>query len=139
MTPEQTQFYQEQGYLVVPGLFGLEELAVWLERFEAIVNGDVEPAERMLVMRDVMVAKGAVEAGSQSACPQAHTSSRSAPAAASRKATTQALVHSSRREGEVWLARVSLITWKGTGSVAPLCGSYTPTRSSRSQLAHSSP
>ncbi len=59
MTPEQAQFYQEQGYLVVRGLFGADELAVWLERFEAIVDGRVEPAEHMLVMRDVMVAKGA--------------------------------------------------------------------------------
>ena len=64
MTPEQAQFYQEQGYLVVPGLFGLDELAVWLERFEAIVNGEIEPAERMLVMRDVMVAKGVVNPNS---------------------------------------------------------------------------
>lgn len=60
MTPEQAQFYQKQGYLVVPRLFGQDELAVWLERFEAIINGEVEPAEHMLVMRDVMVAKGVV-------------------------------------------------------------------------------
>ncbi|MBW2312999.1 MAG: phytanoyl-CoA dioxygenase family protein [Deltaproteobacteria bacterium] len=52
--------YDEQGFLVLRGLFEESELEVWRNRFADIVNGEVEPAEDMLVMRDVMVAKGAV-------------------------------------------------------------------------------
>ena len=63
MTPEQRRFYLEQGYLLLPGFFRSDEIDVWLERFRAIVEGEVAPAEHMLVMRDVMVAKGAVTPG----------------------------------------------------------------------------
>jgi phytanoyl-CoA hydroxylase len=52
--------YDEQGYLVLRGLFSEAELAPWQARFAAIVDGEVAPAEDMLLMRDVMVAKGAV-------------------------------------------------------------------------------
>ncbi len=55
-TPE----YQENGFLLVRGLFSEEELEPWCERLRVVLSGDVAPAERMLVMRDVMVAKGAV-------------------------------------------------------------------------------
>ena len=56
----QRRFYDENGYLLVPGFFAPDELRFCAERFAAIVEGEVEPAEGMLVMRDVMVAKGAV-------------------------------------------------------------------------------
>ncbi len=59
--PEERRHYAEQGYLVVRGLFEPAELEDWKKRFTAIVNGEVEPAPDMLVMRDVMVAKGAVQ------------------------------------------------------------------------------
>jgi len=55
--------YDECGYLILPGLFEEAELAAWRARFAAIVDGSVEPAEGMLVMRDVMVAKGVVRPG----------------------------------------------------------------------------
>ncbi len=65
LTDEQRRLYDERGYLVVRGLFTASELAVWNERFVDIAEGRVEPAEGMLLMRDVMVAKGVVEAKSR--------------------------------------------------------------------------
>jgi phytanoyl-CoA hydroxylase len=61
MNEDQRKKYEEQGFLIVRNLFGPEEIERWNQRFLAIVEGDVEPAEDMLVMRDVMVVKGAVE------------------------------------------------------------------------------
>ncbi|MCZ6463114.1 MAG: phytanoyl-CoA dioxygenase family protein [Proteobacteria bacterium] len=60
ITPDQRSFYDENGYHLVRGLFEESETEVWIERFLAIVQEEVEPAPGMLVMRDVMVAKGAV-------------------------------------------------------------------------------
>ena len=59
-TPEQRQHYDEHGYLLVRGLFEKPELERWVQRFVEIAEGRVAPAPGMLVMRDVMVAKGAV-------------------------------------------------------------------------------
>ncbi len=67
LTGEQRQFYDENGYLVVPGLFDASELALYRQRFSDIVSGAVEAAPEMLLMRDVMVAKGAVAAQSDEA------------------------------------------------------------------------
>ncbi len=53
-------FYDEHGYLLAPGLFDSAELAPWRERFRKVVEGGVPAADGMLVMQDVMVAKGAV-------------------------------------------------------------------------------
>ncbi len=64
LTEEQVGQYREHGYAVVRGLLPAEALEVWAERLEAIVEGRVEPAPGMLVMKDVMVAKGAVKVGS---------------------------------------------------------------------------
>ncbi|HKJ25780.1 MAG TPA: phytanoyl-CoA dioxygenase family protein [Myxococcota bacterium] len=52
--------YESQGFLVLRGLFEESELETWRKRFAAIVDGEIEPPDDMLVMRDVMVAKGAV-------------------------------------------------------------------------------
>jgi phytanoyl-CoA hydroxylase len=60
ITPEQRSFYEAHGYLLLERFFSPTELARCATRFSAIVRGDVAPAEGMLVMRDVMVAKGAV-------------------------------------------------------------------------------
>ena len=59
-TPEQRRQYDEDGYLLVRGLFEKPELERWVQRFVDIAEGRVAPAPGMLVMRDVMVAKGAV-------------------------------------------------------------------------------
>jgi len=61
LTPEQRRQYDEQGFLVIPGFFHDEEVRRWDERFVAVASGEAEPPEGMLVMRDVMVAKGAVK------------------------------------------------------------------------------
>lgn len=52
--------YRDHGYLVVREFFRDEEVAAWVERFLAIVEQRIQPAEGMLVMRDVMVARGVV-------------------------------------------------------------------------------
>ncbi len=61
---EEQAHYWKHGYIVVRGLFDQESLERWKDRLRAIVDGEVEPAEHMLVMKDVMVAKGAVSPAS---------------------------------------------------------------------------
>jgi phytanoyl-CoA hydroxylase len=61
LTDELRRQYEEQGFLLVPGLFDAAERKVLKRRFRDIVDEVVAPAQDMLVMRDVMVAKGAVE------------------------------------------------------------------------------
>ncbi len=53
--------YWEHGYAVVPGLIDTASRQRWLDRLSDIVEGRVEPAEGMLVMKDVMVAKGVIQ------------------------------------------------------------------------------
>jgi len=60
LTPADREHYESQGYLVVPKLFSTGELAAVHEQFLRVVNGETPPAQDMLVMKDVMVAKGAV-------------------------------------------------------------------------------
>ena len=65
VTDAMLESYWKNGFVVVPGLIPQEDLAPWLDRLSDIVEGRVEPAEGMLVMKDVMVAKGAVAPGSR--------------------------------------------------------------------------
>ena len=65
LSTEQREQYEKQGFFVVPKMFRPDELSVWIERLRQIVEGEVEAAERMLVMRDVMIAKGAVTPGTR--------------------------------------------------------------------------
>jgi len=65
ISDEMQRHYWKHGYVVAPGLLEQADLDLWLERLDAIVNGRVPPAEGMLVMRDVMVAKGAVKPGTR--------------------------------------------------------------------------
>jgi phytanoyl-CoA hydroxylase len=60
LSQEQVDHYWEHGYTVLPGALPPADLARWRERLEDIIAGRVEPAKRMLVMRDVMVVRGAV-------------------------------------------------------------------------------
>lgn len=62
LSPEQLARYRTDGYLLVPGLFAGAELAVWLDRLDEIITGAVPRPAHMLVMRDIMVAKGRVQA-----------------------------------------------------------------------------
>ncbi len=58
LSADQRAHYAENGYLLLPGFFAAEELEPWLERFADIASGDASPPRGMLVMQDVMVAKG---------------------------------------------------------------------------------
>ena len=50
--------------MLLRGLLSRTEMAPWLERLAALIRGDAPRAEGMLMMRDVMVAKGVVAPGS---------------------------------------------------------------------------
>jgi phytanoyl-CoA hydroxylase len=67
LSQQDRRLYDERGYHIVRGLFTADELEPWEKRFLSIVNDEVAPAPGMLVMRDVMVAKGAVKPGSSAA------------------------------------------------------------------------
>jgi phytanoyl-CoA hydroxylase len=60
LSDAQLRSYDERGYVLLRKLFGPEDLETWHRRFLGIVSGAVPPAKAMLVMKDVMVAKGAV-------------------------------------------------------------------------------
>ena len=62
MTPEELSHYHEHGFVVQPALFSRDELQVWLDRLGALIRGEAPKSHGMLIMRDVMIAKGAVEA-----------------------------------------------------------------------------
>lgn len=61
MTHEQVEHYWQHGYVVLPGLIEPEFVSRWRDRFDELVGDEGTRPERMLVMRDVMVAKGVVE------------------------------------------------------------------------------
>ena len=61
LSEEQLAHYWEYGYTVAQGLLPAEELERWNTRLQDIIEGRVPAAKRMLVMRDVMIARGAVE------------------------------------------------------------------------------
>jgi phytanoyl-CoA hydroxylase len=65
ITDERLESYWKHGFVVVPGLIPQDDMQPWLRRLSDIVEGRVAPAEGMLVMRDVMVAKGKVKPGSR--------------------------------------------------------------------------
>ena len=65
LTADELGHYAAHGYVVRRGLFTPDELEPFVKRFLAIVNEEVPPAPGMTVMRDVMVAKGAVTPGSR--------------------------------------------------------------------------
>ena len=62
MTPEELSHYHEHGYVVQQALFSKDEIQVWLDRLGAFIRGEAPKSEGMLIMRDVMIAKGVVEA-----------------------------------------------------------------------------
>ena len=53
--------YAEEGYVVLRGFFGPDELSPLMDRFLQTVRGRCEIPDEMLVMKDVMVVKGAVD------------------------------------------------------------------------------
>jgi phytanoyl-CoA hydroxylase len=65
ISDEMLESYWKNGFVVVPGLLPSSDLEPWMARLSDIVEGRVEPADGMLVMKDVMVAKGAVSPDTQ--------------------------------------------------------------------------
>lgn len=57
---QQIQSYRENGYVIVRGLLGAHELQPWDDRFVQIVDEELPLSRGMVLMKDVMVAKGAV-------------------------------------------------------------------------------
>ncbi len=65
ISDEMLERYWRDGFVVAPGLVAQQDLDRFLVRLSDIVEGRVEASKGMLVMRDVMVAKGAVEPGTR--------------------------------------------------------------------------
>ena len=61
LRPDQREHYAREGYLLLPEFFRAEALDRFDARFLELVRGDVPAGENMVIMRDVMVAKGVVE------------------------------------------------------------------------------
>jgi phytanoyl-CoA hydroxylase len=61
ISPTDLDHYRKQGFLVVRGLIDAERAAQWDARFRDLIEGRAKAHERILVVRDVMIAKGAVE------------------------------------------------------------------------------
>ena len=61
ITDEMLESYRRDGYVVARGVVPQADLDRLVERLEAVVAGEVPPADGMIVMKDVMVAKGAVQ------------------------------------------------------------------------------
>lgn len=60
LTEAQAARYRRDGFVLLPGLFGPEDVARFEARFVELASGRVPAPPRMVVMRDVMVVKGAV-------------------------------------------------------------------------------
>lgn len=61
LTSEQRRSYADRGYVVIERIFSETELTRWSEHFEHIVLGDIPKSRGMVVMEDVMVARGKVQ------------------------------------------------------------------------------
>ncbi|MBW2416269.1 MAG: phytanoyl-CoA dioxygenase family protein [Deltaproteobacteria bacterium] len=64
LSPQELDQYWEQGFVVCRGLIDGESLERWDRRFRDLVEGRVEAPRGMRFVRDVMIAKGAVEPAS---------------------------------------------------------------------------
>ncbi len=60
LTPDQLESFSRDGYLVIRGHLDADSVERWRDRLVEIVSGRAKRSDRMLVMKDVMVAKGAV-------------------------------------------------------------------------------
>jgi len=61
LSPTQLKHYQEHGYVLVPDLIAESRLAAYEQRFVQLALHSQPAPEDLKVMRDIMVAKGAVE------------------------------------------------------------------------------
>ena len=56
LTYEQRKFYEEYGYIVVPGLYSQEDMTSWVDRFLEYCDGKQRPMGMQLV-RDISMVK----------------------------------------------------------------------------------
>jgi len=61
LSDTQKREYEEQGYTVVKNLFTRDELDTYLRRAREIATGDIPEGGEKMIVRDVRVAKGAVD------------------------------------------------------------------------------
>ena len=61
LTKQQLDHFRDSGYLLLPGLIDAEQCRRYNQRFADLVNGTVPVPKELVVMRDVMVVKGAVQ------------------------------------------------------------------------------
>ena len=61
LSQDQHETYKQDGFILLRGLFDPDALASFEARFLALVSGQAPHGEDLVVMRDVMVAKGIVE------------------------------------------------------------------------------
>ena len=59
LTGEELRRFRDEGYLLVPRLIDAERQERYVQRFLDLVEGRAEKPDEMVLMRDVMVAKGA--------------------------------------------------------------------------------
>jgi len=64
LSDSQVEQYWRDGFVVAPRLVGDDDIAAYDQRFEDIVYERVAIDDRMLVMKDVMVAKGVIDPSS---------------------------------------------------------------------------
>ncbi len=61
LSAEEKEFFNKNGYVVIKGLLSQDKIDRYTQRLVDVCNGDVPPAKHMLVMKDIMVAKGKVQ------------------------------------------------------------------------------
>src|SRR5690606_31356094 len=61
LSEEEKAFFNKNGYVVIKGLLSPEKIERYTQRLVDVCNGDVPPAKHMLVMKDIMIAKGKVQ------------------------------------------------------------------------------
>lgn len=61
LSDEQKEFFNKNGYVIIKGLLSKDKIDKYTKRLVDVCNGDVPPAKNMLVMKDIMIAKGKVK------------------------------------------------------------------------------
>ena len=61
LTPGQLDQYAKDGFILLEGLISEDDVALWSRRFEDLVLGNIDLPEKLVIMKDVLVAKGEVD------------------------------------------------------------------------------
>lgn len=57
LTPEQREFYEQNGYIVIPDLIRKQDLNIWVDRFHDYCDGKLERKMGMAIVRDLSTIK----------------------------------------------------------------------------------